>query len=487
MSKVRRSIVITFLAQNLATVINFGSGLVLARLLDPADIGLFSLTAVFVGVMHTFRDFGVVSYLLREKDLTPQKIRTASGLLIATSWTIAITMLLLAYPLADFYGQPPVIKIMSVLALGFFLIPFGSVTQSLLRRELEAGKLAAVTGISTVTYAIACITLAALDFKYMSMAWANLINIIVTIVALGFIRPANQPLWPSLTGWRGIAHFGGGTALSNLMTNINNALPDTLIGKRVDAHNVGLFSRANSLVDLFAQIVMPAINNNVMPVIARSHHDKQPLSGDLCKSVSYLSGIAWPVVVVTAIFASDMITVLYGDKWLACLPAVAWLCVATAVRTPFSLTTNALVAIGRPYLSMLTVGASIVLKLVIALAFGVDNLVGFAIAFTAAEVLTLPFILAVWRNQFDVRMREVWTAVWPSLLVTLLCGAVIFPFNMLAAQSPVPARLVLAAGLSTVLWLTSIFITRHPLSEELKIGVQALRAKFAPAKIGQEP
>ena len=34
---------------------------------------------VLVGIAGTFRDFGVSSYLLQEKTLTPQKIRSASG------------------------------------------------------------------------------------------------------------------------------------------------------------------------------------------------------------------------------------------------------------------------------------------------------------------------------------------------------------------------------------------------------------------------
>ena len=53
--------------------------LVLARLLTPAEVGIFSMTAVLIGIAHVFRDFGVSAYLLQEKDLTPEKIRSASA------------------------------------------------------------------------------------------------------------------------------------------------------------------------------------------------------------------------------------------------------------------------------------------------------------------------------------------------------------------------------------------------------------------------
>ena len=475
MSKLRRSIVITFLAQNLATVINFFSGLVLARLLDPTDIGLYSLTAVFVGVMSTFRDFGVMSYLLREKELTPAKIRAASGLLIATSWTIAISMLLLANPVAQFYGQPPVSEVMSVLAMGFFLIPFGSVTQALLRRELEAKKLAAVTALSTITYAAACIAFAAMGLHYMSMAWANLVNIIATIVAYRTIRPDYQPSFPSFKGWRSVAKFGTGTMLSNLLTNINIAIPDTLIGKHLDAHRVGLYSRANSLVDIFSQILMPAISNNIMPVIARSHHDQQPMTKNLCKSISYLSCIAWPVAFTTVLLADDMIRVLYGEKWLECLPAIIWLCIASAIRSPFSITTTALIAIGRPYVSMLTIGSSILLKITIAIGIGANDLAIFSMAFMMAEILTLPITLRIWRVHFDIRMIDIWRALWPSALTTIFCICVSLPVNSMIIQIHGVPRLLSIGMTVLTAWLISVILTKHPFATELRIGMNSIR------------
>lgn len=476
MSKVRRSITINFLAGNAGTVVNFISGLILARLLEPSEIGLFSMTAVFVGIMHTFRDFGVVSYLLREKDLTTEKIRAASGMLIATSWFIALLLFAIAHPVARFYGQPPVADIMHVLSIGFVFIPFGSVTQALLRRELAAEKQAAVLALSTFAYVASCITLASLGAGYMSMAWANLFNILVTTIAYACLRPAHQPWLPSLKGWRSIAHFGGGSALSNLMTNVDTALPDTLIGRKLDAHAVGLFSRGNSLVELFAQVVMPAVNNTAVPVIAKAFHEQRPLSDDLCKSVAYISGIAWPVLIFTAFFAESMIEVLYGPKWLECLPVVLFLCVASAIRTPFGLTTPALLGIGRPYLSALVVGITLLLKLGITLALGATSLSSFAEAFMIAQALALPVTLIVWKRHFGVSLSDLMQAIKPSLVVTLLYALIALLTNMISTGWPELLRLSFVSFTALVAWLILVRITKHPLLHEINMVLDKLRA-----------
>ena len=73
MIHLRRSLFITFFSTNAMTVVQFGVTLVLARLLTPAEVGIFSITSVVIGLAAVFRDFGVSSYLQRERDLTPQK------------------------------------------------------------------------------------------------------------------------------------------------------------------------------------------------------------------------------------------------------------------------------------------------------------------------------------------------------------------------------------------------------------------------------
>jgi O-antigen/teichoic acid export membrane protein len=52
MPSLRKSLSITFLASNGATAVNFLVTIVLARLLTPAEIGIFSIAYVLVSVAH---------------------------------------------------------------------------------------------------------------------------------------------------------------------------------------------------------------------------------------------------------------------------------------------------------------------------------------------------------------------------------------------------------------------------------------------------
>lgn len=160
MPSLRRSLSITFLASNGATAVNFLVTIVLARLLTPAENGIFSIAYVLVSVAHIFRDFGVATYLVQEKDLTPEKIRSISGVLFASSWTTAVILYSLSGVAADYYRQPGVEKVIEVLALGFVFIPFGAITHNLLTRELKAREQAIASILGVTVFATSSIVLA---------------------------------------------------------------------------------------------------------------------------------------------------------------------------------------------------------------------------------------------------------------------------------------------------------------------------------------
>src|SRR5512133_2039604 len=180
MVKLRRSLVINFFSSSGSTIVGFIVSLVLARLLSPGEIGVYSMTIVFVNMAHIFRDFGIGTYLQQERELTPEKIRAATGVVFTSSWLIALGLYLASPWIGQWFAEPKMVPVMKVLAIGFLFIPFGTVTTSLLAREFEAGKQAIVNVISTAIFAVTCLSLAFLGFGTMSMAWANLANIIAS-------------------------------------------------------------------------------------------------------------------------------------------------------------------------------------------------------------------------------------------------------------------------------------------------------------------
>ena len=248
MASLRRSLVINFFSSSGAAFVQFMVSLLLARMLSPSEIGVFSMTVVFVNIAHIFRDFGVGTYLQREPELTPEKVRSAIGVMFTSSWLIALVLMLLSQSIGDWFHEPQIVPVMRVLAIGFLFIPFGSLTNSLLAREFAADKQAVITAAGTISFCVSCIGFAASGYGSMSLAYANLCNILVcALVSIPF-RPKGTPYLPSWRRWGAVVNFGAGTLVTHCADAINDSLPDILLGKLGTAHQVGLFSRANSTV-----------------------------------------------------------------------------------------------------------------------------------------------------------------------------------------------------------------------------------------------
>ena len=346
MVNLRRSLVINFFSSSGAALLQFIVSVLLARMLSPSEIGVYSMTVVFVNLAHVFRDFGVSTYLQRESVLTPDKIRSATGVVFTTSWLIATTMFLASGWIGRWFNEPEIVPVMQVLAIGFLFIPFGTVTNALLTREFAAEKQAIVMAVGTSSFCISCLVLAKLGFGSMSLAWANLINILACAIAYIPLRPKNMPWTPSFRHWRGVAHFGLGSLLTSCTVAINNAIPDILLGKLGSARLVGLLSRANSTVTIFTYVAGSTVNYGAVSYLAQTYHRGESLIPTMSRATALLTGVGWPALALTALLGHEIVLALYGATWLASVPAILPLTIAAAVGMTFNYIHPAIVAIG---------------------------------------------------------------------------------------------------------------------------------------------
>jgi len=467
-SRLRASLIVTFFSSNGATVVFFIVTIVLARLLSPAEIGIYSMAAVLVGIAHMFRDFGVSSYLLQAKDLTPQMLRSAMGVLYTASWSMALLLFATSGLIAGYLGQEQLRPVLQVLALGFVFIPFGSVSMTLLTREYRAKEQAIAVTAGVVAYSSTVLWLAYAGFGPMSMAWANLVNIIVCGIAYAFFRKPGTPWLPSFRGWSQAANFGGGAILGGCVNQINVALPDILLGKMSGPHDVGILSRANATANIFMQIAGPAVNYAALPYLSQLHHKGESLKGTIGKACGYLTVCGWPPLAVIAVFPGDVIQLLYGPKWMECAPVIRLLCVSACIWMSFNFHGPGLLAIGRPYLAMLPNLSLLFWRLLVIYLLYDGTLVSFAVALVVASAATVPANLIIQSRFFGMSNRYFLQELSPSFMVTLVCLAVAVALRFAIPESlPVALGLLIVVLVESVVWISGIFWFRHPIHAEL--------------------
>ena len=118
-SKVRRAVVYSSLTRYSLMVIGLASTMVIARLLTPDEIGTFAIASAITMVMSEFRLLGAGMYLVREQELTEDKVRSAMGLTMLISWTMGVGIWFVAPMVADLYELPPIATVFRILSVSF--------------------------------------------------------------------------------------------------------------------------------------------------------------------------------------------------------------------------------------------------------------------------------------------------------------------------------------------------------------------------------
>ncbi|HEY7771043.1 oligosaccharide flippase family protein, partial [Longimicrobium sp.] len=177
-------------------LLQFATGVLLARLLPPADFGLVALALVVTGLATLVADLGLGPAIVQRRELTPRHLRTAFSASILLGLGITALVALLAPVAGVLLASPQLPGVLAVQSLLFVMGAFGVVPRAILQREMRAGSLFTVSVVSYVVgYAIAVTALALAGFGVWSLVWGSLIQTgLESVLALAIVRPPVKPL-----------------------------------------------------------------------------------------------------------------------------------------------------------------------------------------------------------------------------------------------------------------------------------------------------
>jgi O-antigen/teichoic acid export membrane protein len=194
----------------------------------------------------------------------------------------------------------------------------------------------------------------------------------------------------------------------------------------------------------------------------------------------------WPGLVLLAILAHPVVLVLLGQQWLAVIPLLQVMAIATLAWFPVVLTSPVLLAIGATRDRMLAdlIGRSGAAMVLCSSAYlGIAHFGVMAMA--VSQLISVPFQMVVAlcfvRRHIAFGWSEFSAALWKSAVVTASSAA--GPLCVVALSSSGPdlsvGSLALAVLLAVAGWVAGVVATRHPVLLEVRHGAGALRAMTA--------
>lgn len=484
----RSSLAFSLLDRYASLIVNVLSSMVLARLLTPADVGVFSVTMVLLALVSTVRDMGAGHYVAQERELTPQRLRAVWAVQLGAGVLLAVLVLAASVPVSEFYREPRMRGIMWIVALNYAVNPFGTLTYALLMRDMRFESLAIIRLSSTVVGAVVSIVLAWEGHGPFSLAWGSLAATVTgAAVSLAF-RPRECPWLPGLSEIRRVLSFGTRLTATSVVETLIRGAPEFFLGKLQGFAAAGLYSRANGLVQMFSRLVVDA----AYPV-ALAHFSKESRTdGDVVapfrQSVVYVTALAWPFAVAVALLAHPLVRVLYGNQWDQAVDLTRMLAVWTALVAPIPLCHAALVGTGQAARIFRASLASAIVMLAGVAVGAYQGLAWVGVAVVLSGLASVAFWLRAVSGTVPFGWRWLGAAMIPNTWLT--AGAAFAPALtvVLWGSSPAQSLPALALGGSGAVlgFVAVVKWTHHPLAAELDRLIANLLRRIPASKRGAD-
>lgn len=309
-------------------LIIFVIGVILARLLLPAEYGLFGIVSIFVGISRSFVNSGFNQALIQKQRLTDEDCSTVFFFNLAVAILFYGLLALLARPIADFFKQPTVAPLLIVVSLVLIIDALTLVQDALLIKKIDFKRLSVLSIVSNVLSGAIGIGFAYKGFGVWSFVAKQLSERIVYAILLWYSSAWRPLLTFSRQSFKELFAFGSRLLVSGLLDTLWRNIYLFVIGKYFSPADLGYFSRADQFRNIPSQNLNEVVQRVSFPVLATIQDDVPRLRAHYTRLIRVTMLIAFMVMLGMAAVARPMVLVLIGEKWEPSVLYLQLLCIS---------------------------------------------------------------------------------------------------------------------------------------------------------------
>jgi O-antigen/teichoic acid export membrane protein len=449
---------------------------ILARILSPGDYGLMAIATSIIVVISLITDFGVSRALIHYDEVDDDTLSTLYWLNLGMAM-IAMLMLIATAPLvASLYRMPELEPLLRVASFAFPLSAAGQQFRVMAEKGLNFASLAR----NEIAAALGGFLIALLA----ALAGMKVYTLVAGLLANNAI--SSGLAWLRLTGGRHLRlrmnlsttkpflKFGSYLVGENFASTLHRQA-DVFVGGLVTSPSVlGLFSVPRDLSFRVSTLINPIMTRVGFPVMSRAKSDAAKLKSIYLQSLRLTASLNFPIYMALALFAEEVITLLYGAKWTGAAPFLRLLAIWGMIRSTGNPVGSLLYAAGRAALAFWwNIVLLAVIPVVLFIASWHGDLYGMTIAMIGIQLAMLvPMWYWLVRPICDVTAREYLGQFIPPLFVSCLAAGaaslVTLGFNGEIM------RLIIGVGCGTLVYLAASVAFNRPFYNALRDAVGPL-------------
>jgi PST family polysaccharide transporter len=308
------------------------SALVVARILDPREYGVFALAMTLVGAVRVIGDLGITYSLSVRPKISDQDLRVGVtvALLVALIGTGAIFVIwdhlsLVRHAGPDARWIGPALAVILLIAVPQFP------SLIVMERELRFARAGMIAFVAAIPLFVTQVVLLLAGAGLWSMVIAQIVGTTVGMVLI--VRASGRFYLPAINRsiWR-LVHDGFPYQGSLILTTVAGTVATGVVAAMLGAHGLGLYAWCTILATPVIG-ALTAVHSVSAPTLARMRRD------DGARYEESVEVITRTLAVIAAIaagcligLANPTIRYIFGERWLPATGAVQF-CLAGTIAT----------------------------------------------------------------------------------------------------------------------------------------------------------
>ena len=449
--------------------INFATYLVLARLLDPRDFGLYAAGTLITGIGGLFAESGMLAALITRQDRIDEAISTAFFTLLITGVLLMLGSLALSPLIGLAFGSSRVTAVTAALSAWLLIRALTIVPDAVLQRNFSFLRRVVVDPLGAVGYAAAAIPLSAAGAHVWALVAGAYASILVQLIAAWIasrLRPRRR--LASVAMWRELSGFARPLVLGEILRRVTGQVDVFTVGRFAGRAQLGQYRNGMMLAQQPGAAFSAVAAYVILPAFARIAVTPDRLAGAARQAYRVVLAVFVPISVALIPLGVPIAIILLGARWHEAGTVIAGLSGFTLGATLLSISGELLKSAAALRLQLVVNAVWLATTAVMVTTAAVlGSPLDVAIALSASTLGTAGFAMVGGARYLGESPHTFFAGVLGPIAAAIVTGIVLWRFEVathLDRHSEVAGVLLLlaAAGLGLVVYLATLMAADRP-------------------------
>lgn len=327
--------------------ITFLVGLILARLLTPAEYGIMAMIAIFIAVSNSIIDSGFSNALIRKVHVERVDYNTVFYFNFVISVVLYLLLFVSSPAISVFFKEPILVEVTRIIGLIIIINSLCIIPRTIFIKNINFKTQTKVSLVSSISSGIIGISMAFVGLGVWSLVGQQLSRQILNTLFL-WVYCKWRPVWEfSINSFKELFGFGSKLLLSGLLDTIYKNIYYLVIGRFYTPAQLGQYTRAEQFNTIFSSNLTSVVQRVSYPVLSSIQEEPARLREAYRKVIKIAMLVTFACMLGLAAVAKSLIIILIGEKWLPAVRLLQIICFSGMLYPLHAINLNILQVKGR--------------------------------------------------------------------------------------------------------------------------------------------